>query len=226
MPSQSARFATVAVNGASPKVFHLLRKRLRQLLRITMVLAICLALAATALAIWWLTSLNGLPDIGDPFDVAAFRALRIPDDQNAFTYLQRANKKLTARPELSRAAGMSVTTASWSEVDPKLRAWVDANRQALKLFLQGAEQADAIQALARDPLTSFGGVNLYELNLLALLEGSKRQESGDTAGAWDCYRAVLRMTTHASRRRSDRPIHNNLYCRWLRQRLATWAADP
>jgi hypothetical protein len=226
MPSQSASFATVAVNGASPKVFHLLRKRLRQLLRITMVLAICLALATTALAIWWLTSLNGLPDIGDPFDVAAFRALRIPDDQNAFTYLQRAHKKLTARPELSRAAGMSVTTASWSEVDPKLRSWVEANRQALTLFLQGAEQADAIQALARDPLTSFGGVNVYELNLLALLEGSKRQESGDTAGAWDCYRAVLRMTTQASRRRSDRPIHNNMYCRWLRQRLVTWAADP
>ena len=43
-----------------------------------LVLAIGLAVAATALAIWWLTSLNGLPDIGDPFDVAAFRAFSVP----------------------------------------------------------------------------------------------------------------------------------------------------
>ena len=57
-----------------------------------LVVTICLAVAATALAIWWLNSLNGLPDIGDPFDVAAFRTFRIPDDQNAFTLLRRAWK--------------------------------------------------------------------------------------------------------------------------------------
>jgi hypothetical protein len=54
-------------------------------------------LAASAFAIWWLTSLNGLPDIGDPFDVEAFRAWRMPDDQNAFTYLRRANKAVAGR---------------------------------------------------------------------------------------------------------------------------------
>ena len=82
-----------AVSGTSQKLLQLLRKRLRQLLRVTFVLAICLALAATAFAIWWLTSLNGLPDIGDPFDVAAFRAFSVPDDQNAFTFLRRASEK-------------------------------------------------------------------------------------------------------------------------------------
>ena len=71
---------------------HLLRKRLRQLRHVVVVLAACVAVAATAFAIWWLNSLNGLPDIGDPFDVAAFRAFRLPDEQNAFTYLRRAWK--------------------------------------------------------------------------------------------------------------------------------------
>src|SRR5438270_10384450 len=92
--------ATPAASGTSPKTLQLLRKRLRQLLRITLVLASCLAIGATALAIWWLTSLNGLPDIGDPFDVAAFRALRIPDEQNAFVFLRRADQKLTPYPDL------------------------------------------------------------------------------------------------------------------------------
>ncbi len=85
--------APLAVSGTSQKLLQLLRKRLRQLARITLVLAICLAVAASALAIWWLTSLNGLPDIGEPFDVAAFSAFSIPDDQNAFAFLRRAIEK-------------------------------------------------------------------------------------------------------------------------------------
>jgi hypothetical protein len=68
--------------------------RLRELSR----LAIVLAVAATAFAIWWLTSLNGLPDIGDPFDVAAFRAFSLPDDQNALRFLRRAERTLTPGP--------------------------------------------------------------------------------------------------------------------------------
>jgi hypothetical protein len=95
MPIQSERPAPATVTGKSQKTLQLLRKRLRQLLRVMLVLAICLAVAATALVIWWLTSLNGLPDIGDPFDVAAFRAFTVPDDQNAFTYFRRASEKVT-----------------------------------------------------------------------------------------------------------------------------------
>jgi hypothetical protein len=88
MPTQSVRPA--AVRGASSKTLQLLRKRLRQLLRVMLVSTICLAVASTALALWWLTSLNGLPGIGDPFDVAAFRTFRLPDDRNAFTFFRRA----------------------------------------------------------------------------------------------------------------------------------------
>src|SRR5271156_1318458 len=82
-----------AVSGPSSKTLQLLRKRLRQLGRVLLVVTIGLAVAAGALAIWWLNSLNGLPDIGDPFDVAEFRAFRIPDEQNAFTLVRRANQK-------------------------------------------------------------------------------------------------------------------------------------
>ena len=62
----------------------------------------------------------------------------------------------------------------------------------------------------------------------SLLEASRRQESGDTAGAWDCYRAVLRMTTHFRRRGStlQRRLDAKRSNRWLQRRLADWAADP
>ena len=56
MPTQSE--SPAAVSGTSSKTLQLLRERLRQLLRVMLVLTICLAVAATALAIWWLNSLN------------------------------------------------------------------------------------------------------------------------------------------------------------------------
>src|SRR5215468_4171007 len=91
MPTQSE--SPVAVSGKPSKMAELLRKRLRQLLRVVVVLAACVAVAATGLAIWWLNSLNGLPDIGNPFDVAAFRAFNIAEDQNAFAFFRRANEQ-------------------------------------------------------------------------------------------------------------------------------------
>ena len=166
-------------------------------------------------AIWWLTSLNGLPDIGDPFDVAAFRAFRVPDDQNAFTFLRRAKEALTPGSPPCRRS-------SWSEASPKSREWVEANRRAIELFQQGAEQSDAANPCGDSV------VDGQRLALLVLLEGEKRLESGDMAGAWDCNRAVLRMATHTRRRGSLRQ-RQDLDAYWyglLRQRLDTWAADP
>ena len=130
------------VSGTSQKTLQLLRKRLRQLRRVTLALAIGLAVAATALGIWWSTSLNGLPDIGDPFDVAAFRAFRIPDDQNAFVFLRRAHEKLTPI-RWGEGPYPGAPKFSWSIAEPKMREWAGENREALELFLQGAEQPDA-----------------------------------------------------------------------------------
>jgi hypothetical protein len=213
---ESPASAPAVARLPSQKLVQLLRKRLRQLLRATFVLAISLALAATAFAIWWLTSLNGLPDIGDPFDVAVFRAFRVPDDQNAFAFLRRAQETLTRSP-------VSVALAlSWSELDPKWRQWVEANHRAIELFQQGADQSDAANPAGESV------VNGQRLAALVLLEGGRRQERGDTSGAWGCYRAVLRMATHTRRRGSlEQRQDLDAYWNWmLQQRLATWADDP
>jgi hypothetical protein len=58
------------------------------------------------------------------------------------------------------------------------------------------------------------------------MEGGLREGTGDMAGAWDCYRAVLRMTVHVRRpvRLKDR-ARVNLWLPILRKHLADWAAD-
>jgi hypothetical protein len=212
----------------SRKMLQLLRKRLRQLMWATLGLAIFLVVAGGVFAIWWLNSLNGLPDIGDPFDVAELRAIRIPDDQNAFILLLRASEKLTPLKESSPVARAAALTVKWSQASPELRAWVEANRAVLGLLQDGANRSDGI---SRPPGGDFlPGSYMFNpdgLMRLACLEGARREESGDTAGAWDCYRAILRMSTHFRRR-------GNLFERWiansihspLQQRLTTWVADP
>jgi hypothetical protein len=212
----------VAVSGKPSKMVELLRKRLRQLRWVVVVLAACVAVAATAFAIWWLNSLNGLPDIGDPFDVAAFRSFRLPDDQNAFAFLRRANEKLTL---IRWGEGIYPDDPkfSWSIADPASREWAEENREALELFLQGADRPDA--ALPPGGPTTFLGVG--GLGYAAYFEGSRRLESGDTAGAWDCYRAVLRMITHIRRRGNTEQRDNAHWAsRGLQRRLADWATDP
>ncbi len=221
MPTQSETPA--AVSCTSSKTLQLLRKRLRQLLRVMLVLTICLAVAATALAIWWLTSLNGLPDIGDPFDVAAFRSFRLPDDQNAFAFFRRARK-----------AAEPIYYGGWSETNPEFRAFVEANRPAVDLFIKGAEQVDGISGPVGEPLPGENNVDGPPLQAsswgligMTLMEGRLREEAGDMAGAWDCYRAVLRTVVHVRRRErlADR-ARVTLWLPVLHKHLATWAADP
>jgi hypothetical protein len=141
--------APASASGTSRKLLRLLRRRLRQLLRVTLVLALGLALTVTALAIWWLTSLNGLPDIGDPFDVATFRAFRVSDDQNAFTFLRRADEKLAPMPAETPAASVS-GVVSWAKAHGKGRVFLhrarglggDVERPALPAALDRGHPLD------------------------------------------------------------------------------------
>jgi hypothetical protein len=62
---------------------------------------------------------------------------------------------------------------------------------------------------------------------MTLMEGGLREEKDDMAGAWVCYRAVLRMVVHVRRRErlADR-ARVTLWLPVLNKHLATWAADP
>ena len=179
---ESSAPAPAAVSGTSRKLLQLLRKRLHQLAWVTVVLAIGLVVAASAFAIWWLTSLNGLPDIGDPFDVAAFRAFHVPDDQNAFAFLRRAHEKLTPiRGWDGKRPYPEDPKFSWSIANPKLREWAGENREALELFLQGADRPDA-SLPAGEPTTR---MDVGGLDYVVFFEGSsapREQRHGGRLG--------------------------------------------
>ncbi len=68
-------------------------------------------------------------------------------------------------------------TDVWAEADPKVRAWVEENREALALFLRGAELTEGISRPAGQPHSpEYSFINPRELVNLALLEGARRAE--------------------------------------------------
>ena len=198
------------------RLLQLLRKRLRQLLRVTLVLAICLAVAAAALAIWWLTSLNGLPDIGDPFDVAAFRAFRVPDDQNAFTFLRRADEKLTPSPsQRRRSPGLR-----------RIRSCGSGSRRIARrsnCFSRGPNNPTP-RTRPENPV-----VNGQRLTVLALLEGEQATREWRHGGRLGLLsRGPPHDNSHQAAGELGSAFRRSTHIgtAWLRQRLATWAADP
>ncbi len=201
-------------------------RRTRQFLRVLLVFVIGLLFLAGALEGWRGTHLIGLPDIADPFDLAAFRSLRIPRDQDAFVLFRQAEQKLTRMPGLPSAVLRLGPVVNWPKVAPELRDWLMANRSVLESFKDAAERPDGIVHPGFGEEVQFHYVNIGEFAWLALLDASRLEDHGDMAGSWSCYRALFRMKVHVMRRGSlfQRYVTDrNLSA--LEQRLTAWAAD-
>jgi hypothetical protein len=178
--------------------------------------------------LWWATQLWGLPDIGDPFDVAAFRASTIPEERNAFVLYEQAAALLKPSAKyFAKSSGKIDWLARWSQAHPDLRRWVEDNREALAVYHRGAERPDALPravGLDRENLIAIGQLSL--IHQMVLLEASRLEEQGDAAAAWESYRALLRTVHHLA-------MHGDAYRRrvllqWrhqIRVRLTEWSAD-
>jgi hypothetical protein len=201
------------------------RRRLR--IAALMLLAIC-----GGLLLWWSMQLLGLPDIGDPFDIKAFRAMTIPDDRNAIVlYRQAAGLLKPWNPDRQSTSINQIDTyARWSKADPEVRRWAEENREALALYRRGAERPDAVDRAPEFAQGHGDGsdlrVPLHHLHVLALLESSRMEDQGDMAAAWDGYRSILRADRHFGMHGTilRRLVAVRRYPR-LRDRLALWAAD-
>jgi hypothetical protein len=202
-------------------------RRARQLLVVVLILVTGLLVVACGVAIRRATCLIGLPDVGDPFDVMAFRAFSLPEDQDAFVVIRQAAAKLLPMPDLPMLAQRASPAVIWSQADPKLREWAEANHEALSLFQQGAARPDGAASVIDPGRFRLEDLKLRRLAQLALLDASRREEQGDMAAAWDRYRAILRMKAHIMRRGTafERYV-TDLYCRGLQARVSAWTSDP
>jgi hypothetical protein len=203
-----------------------LRRRARQLSLLILICAVSSLLIACGAFIWRSAGLYGLPDVGDPFDVAAFRSFRVPQDQDAVILLRQAATKVPSLPVLPKDIIRLGPAVGWSQADPRLRDWAQANRDALELFRQGTDRPDGIPHPSFDWKDDHQYLNLGPLVWLALLEGARFEEQGDMAAAWMWYRTVLHMRIHVMRRGT---VYQRLFADrmsgGLQSRIASWAAD-
>ncbi|MFN0050759.1 MAG: hypothetical protein ACKV0T_01120 [Planctomycetales bacterium] len=143
--------------------------------------------------------LAGIPDIPDPFDVAAFGFVPLDPEDNAFTLYTQLCAGL--RP-MSHEAGEQfdgAVTEGWSAAGPELREWLQQNRGLLTGFRAASERLDALyhqpaELTISTPLPTVQG--LRELSRLAILEGTRLEHEGNYPAAWNCYRMVFRCSRH------------------------------
>ncbi len=183
-----------------------------------------LGLAGLALYFTWrATTLSGLPDIGDPFDVAAFADARVADDDNAFVLYRQAVAKL------ERQRGTD-SNYDWATATESMRLWLAANAESLRLWRRGTERPDALDIPPRTMTFAIMLPVIQELRTLgrlARLEGSRLEAEGDLSGALDVYAAILRSGKHCGRRgvSIERLVGVGLYSLGA-DRVTRWAGNP
>jgi hypothetical protein len=203
-------------------------RRTRQLLWVMTILAVALLLTTSGVLIWRWAGLIGLPDIGEPFDVAALRAFQVPPEQDAYVLIRQAEKKLTELPPLPVAVRKAQLygAVAWSKLDAKIRDWATENREVLELFRRGAERPDALVHSPEEWGGAIHYTNIGPFVRLALLEGARLVEQGDMAGAWGWYRSVVLMRSHLMRRGSVfQRFVADMVSAQVNSRVDAWAAD-
>ena len=171
---------------------------------------------------WWITTLSGLPDVGDPFDIQTF-SQPIPDETNAFVFYKKAAEILPQEPDIN-------ANYDWKTAVLEQRNWIEKSREALAIWRKGTERPDAANI---DPST-FSFETSFKVNQrlrsfgrMALVEGSRLEDEGDLGGALDLYLALLRSSRHCGQRGVfiERLIGMAMH-RWVSTRLIRWSADP
>ncbi len=183
-----------------------------------------LAILAAPVA-WWSLQLAGLPDIGEPFEKTGSRPVAAPDDRNPFVLYLEAAARLKTLKALRDPSGEPIDPhARWAEADPRLRRWVEENREVLAIYRAAAERSEPAPISDEDEFKLWQALN--DFDHLAMLEGSRLEDQGDMAGAWSWYRAVLRSSHHEG-------AYGGIIKRsmaqqwrfWLSFRLTAWAGD-
>jgi hypothetical protein len=181
---------------------------------------------------WREVSLWRLPNAAEPFDLARYGRVEVPDADNAMV----AYREVFARfPGLGawHIKGDSTkarSTTYWAEADPDVRRWAEEQRAALEAWLPANDRPDSllVQPEELSIETRLAEVQtLRPYSHLALLEGSRLEQSGDLAGAWRIYRATLRASRHAGRHGGSiqRMIGNSILTQSV-PRIEAWIDRP
>ncbi len=174
------------------------------------------------------TSLRGLPDIGEPFDVAQYATVSIPDDENAYTFFRRATDRFVGHE--SDIAGSVGQYAEWSQIPPDTLRCLEENRASLAIWFEGTKRDRAVYLQPRDATieTELPVVQrLRSFSRLATFRAKRLALDGDYSSAWEWHRAHLRcgLLMGENGFMIERLVGVAIYTSAASQAMA-WADDP
>ena len=181
-------------------------------------------LVGSGFGTWWFTTLSGLPDVGDPFDVAGFAEKPVPDGENAYALYRDAVTRLPAGTQGATCLSSGRTPAR------REKGWLERSREALGLWRRGTERSKALY-LPSGSMTIATVLPVLDrirwLMRLAKLEASRLKTDGDLEGAWQWYRAIFRCSRHIGRHATaiERFAGIQMHAMACRQ-MTLWAKDP
>jgi hypothetical protein len=195
--------------------------------------------------------LNRIPDLGDPFDVAAFRdggrGDAFPLYQEAMSRYGAPSTHLQSGSSTSLFDSVRAVRLNKAYIKPDVEAWFVSNREARDLWVRATAQP----GLSYHPWDGRGfGAEFYDggqvtdpktgkrvslriddpgrgmLRWLAHREAMRLEREGDLAGAWTWHLAALRYSRHVGMRTifADRHQAVTLH-REACDQAESWATD-
>ena len=173
---------------------------------------------------------SGSPDV-EPFDIDAFKAVKVDDAKNADKVYRTAaplfvsESSLLKTPEASKAFEQNREQAveDWSLANADVRNWLTVNRKAMDVWKEGSQldgYLDIPPGVATvSTLSSPALGSGREFARLALLEASRLSAEGHVGEAWNWYRAVLRSSRHVG-------THTGMIGRMVGSAMQATATEP
>lgn len=192
-----------------------------------------LTIATTAFVLTWRAgSLWNLPDSPEPFDLAKYGRVEVPDADNAMVAYREAISKVI-EPD-TRGYGVTDIRAwevsDWSVADPGVRRWAEDYRGTLEEWIPANDRGDSLEVQPEDLRMGTAleiSQKVRPFVRLALLEGSRLEQTGDLSGAWRMYRATLRASRHVGRHGGTiQRLIGYSFLNQARPRVDAWIAHP
>ena len=191
--------------------------------RRTRAIGVLVLAGIVALVGYWASEQFSPPDIGEPFDVDAFKSYTLPDEQNAFTFYRQAAALLVSEETVfaSNATlkrqdfwdSWAAAEQGWEHAIPAVRQWVKLNRGVLDAFEQGrcsAPRASSspFQRYRRPRICRSSGANCTPALVSNSSKGcgslrkGTRLRRGSAFETWSARAATWRCTPRAYRQSS------------------------
>ncbi|QDU78621.1 hypothetical protein Pla110_03250 [Polystyrenella longa] len=166
-----------------------------------LLLAIGLLVMTTAFFAWRDWRVRSIPDLGEPFDVAAFEEKYPLDEPNAFNTYSRWLKvrDLIHQQNLSANVNYNIAYDSWENANEATVEYLEEMRPLIGPWEEGSQIAQGFEIDPRE--ISFESLlevtqESRDISRIILLDTARLMHEGDRKAVWDRYRLLMRIERH------------------------------